>query len=1172
MQERKNSDKIYRKMMKEFINRKNWFKLIFLLVTFILCLPSLTRAEKVWWGFSGGDPYAEYRWESYTVEQRMDRLMGDFQAEGAKWWRPYLAWSSIEPIVTNVNLTTSDITTDMVQNYAFNDPSKNWSAFDTMVNKATSANISLIGAIACGYTGNLPQYDAGGGIYQRILADYIGKDHYLGILYLHTRAMVRRYKDRIHYWQTENELNVAGPTVIWGWRDGQAWSDWEFLTNIMKTMRTAVKEEDPSAQTTLNFHTDVSDWKSEILDWKDYIDIIGLDMYPNYLQGVPNYGTVVGQRVKEAKNLNLGKPVVILETGYPTNPPEKLFSQQGQAFYVALAMDSVRYNGGDGFLHLFFVTGEYWVPPGIQDVEPWWGFVCTDNSYKLAYDVYKMKVMSDTGDVKGMVAINEVSGYTSQNAVTLTLPVTTSIGGAQVSEMIVGNDSSFSGGAWESYTNNKAWNLATGEGQKTVYAKFKDTSDATSNLCSGTIFVDTQKPIGSIEINHGDTYTNASSVELTLNATDTGTVVNDMMLANESSLSSANWQPYQGSYEWILSEGDGEKVVYVKYRDYAGNESPVYQNSIILDKYPPEGEILINSGSSYTSSNSVSLNINASDAGSEVTGMMVSNDSGFTGASWESYTSSKAWTLTPGDGEKTIYVKFRDLFGNENTAPFSAQIFVDSQKPTGAVLINNGENTSYSYNVTLSLNSTDTGSGIEKMMISNNSSFSGSSWETYTTTKNWALSSGPTGQRRVYVKFSDRAGNESAVCSDSIQYVYDGLPPQGSVVINSGKLFTHSNRVDLTLSAADNIGVKEMIVSNNANFSNSNWENYAISKAWTIPSGDGEKTVYVKFKDFAGNTSPIYSDTINLLTSKTIERISGLDRYLTAVEISKKGWMKAETVIMARGDLFPDALAGAPLAKKYNAPLLLTDPGSLKEPNKNEINRLEARKVIILGSEGAVSTDVVSDLKLQAGITDVQRIGGADRYETDSLIAQRLGSPAAKQAIMATGENYPDALASSPLSTYKGMPILLVKKDTIPEAVKAQLKNLGITRTIIVGGSDVVSDSIATWLDSNGYPSTRLSGDDRYKTALAISNYALEQGLDPSKLFIATGENFPDALSISPLAAKNESLSILSRKDFLETDIKDWLADNKDKIYKIYIIGGTGAISDEVMQEIGKII
>lgn len=400
----------------------------------------------------------------------------------------------------------------------------------------------------------------------------------------------------------------------------------------------------------------------------------------------------------------------------------------------------------------------------------------------------------------------------------------------------------------------------------------------------------------------------------------------------------------------------------------------------------------------------------------------------------------------------------------------------------------------------------------------------------------------------------------------------DTTPPTGSVSINNGVENIHSTNVTLNISAQDNVRVEQMIVSNNISFSGRSWETFDNTKNWTVPAGDGIKTVYIKFKDKANNISQVYSGSANLQTTKAMERLSGDDRYLTSVAISREGWEKSRIIIMARGDLYPDALAGSPMAAKYSAPILLTNPRSLMSSTRDEILRLQSDKVIILGSEDAISNDVVTDIRLQTGIVDTLRIGGSDRYETVALIAKNLESPVNNTAVIATGENYPDALAVSSLAYTLGMPIFLVKGESIDPSTQDALKVLGIKNILIVGGPDVVGTGFENWFKSQNYTPSRLFGEDRYETARAVADYSLTHGLSADYILITTGENFPDAVSSGPLGGKKKSPLLLVRETFIPSSINDFINRNNSNIWNIYINGGFDVIPQSIQTEIGELV
>lgn len=283
------------------------------------------------------------------------------------------------------------------------------------------------------------------------------------------------------------------------------------------------------------------------------------------------------------------------------------------------------------------------------------------------------------------------------------------------------------------------------------------------------------------------------------------------------------------------------------------------------------------------------------------------------------------------------------------------------------------------------------------------------------------------------------------------------------------------------------------------------------------------------------------------------ERIAGQHRYQTAVNISKAGWNKADTVVLAIGDNFPDALAGAPLAYKENAPILLVQKNELGWTTKQEIKRLKAKRAIILGSTNAISKRVEKELK-SLGVS-YERIGGKDRYETAALIAQRLGK--SDKAIIAYGKNFPDALAIAPYAAKNGYPILLSDTNQLPKATKEQLK--GKKETIVVGGKTILSEKL---LQSLPNPK-RVAGGGRYETAVAIAK-AFHK--DSTNLYIATGDNFADALTGSVLAAKNNGTILLVYPDIVPSAVDKYL--NNKQFISYIALGGETVVSKSVLESI----
>ena len=403
--------------------------------------------------------------------------------------------------------------------------------------------------------------------------------------------------------------------------------------------------------------------------------------------------------------------------------------------------------------------------------------------------------------------------------------------------------------------------MTSGDGTKTVYYQIRDNAELLSSTYSDAIILDTTVPTGSISVNSGDAYTTSTSVTLTLSATDSTSGVYQVRYSNDGVWDTEPWETPAPTKTWTLTSGDGTKTVYYQIKDNAGLVSISYSDTIILDITPPTGSITINNGDAYTTSTSVALTLSATDATSGVYQVRFSNDGVWDTEPWESASASKTWTLTSGDGTKTVYYQIKDNAGVVSTT-YSDAISLDTSLPQGSIQINNGAAYTNVTTVNLALSATDATSGVAQMRFSNDN-VTWSNWETYAISKSWSLQNGD-GAKSVIVQYKDNAGLVSITYSDTI--ILDTTPPTGSITINNGDAYTTSTSVTLTLSATDSTsGIAEMRFSND-NITYTEWQVYAASKSWNLQGGDGAKPVYVQFRDHAGLISA-YSDTITLDTT-----------------------------------------------------------------------------------------------------------------------------------------------------------------------------------------------------------------------------------------------------------------------------------------------------------------
>lgn len=383
---------------------------------------------------------------------------------------------------------------------------------------------------------------------------------------------------------------------------------------------------------------------------------------------------------------------------------------------------------------------------------------------------------------------------------------------------------------------------------------------------------DATPPAGTATINDGAAFTGTAAVSVKVPATDAGSGVSLVRLSNAPGttggvLTTGTSYSYTSPIAWTLTGGgDGTRTVYVQWRDAAGNWSAVTNDTIALDATAPTGTISIDANATATNSVDVTLSLTASDgAGSGVASVLLSNSTNFTGATPIPFAASVPWTLTAGDGTKTVYAKFVDAVGNVTAAPVSDAITLDTTPPdAGAVAIEGGAAVVGTRNVTVDLSGV--AGDATAARAANNADMTGALSVSPTGSFAWTLAAGSDGPRTVYVQWSDAVGNRSTAASDDI--VLDTVPPSGTVVVNAGKAWTKSTAVSLTFPNTDGDTV-QVRVGSAANLSGASYQAYTagMTLPFTLPAGNGTKTVYAQFKDVGGSVSTIVSDTIGLDTT-----------------------------------------------------------------------------------------------------------------------------------------------------------------------------------------------------------------------------------------------------------------------------------------------------------------
>lgn len=198
--------------------------------------------------------------------------------------------------------------------------------------------------------------------------------------------------------------------------------------------------------------------------------------------------------------------------------------------------------------------------------------------------------------------------------------------------------------------------------------------------------------------------------------------------------------------------------------------------------------------------------------------------------------------------------------------------------------------------------------------------------------------------------------------------------------------------------------------------------------------------------------------------------------------------------------------------------------------------------------------------------TEVDRLQGPSRYETAVAISQAAYQSGAPVVYVATGTNYPDALAAGPAAAIEGGPVLLTQPGSLPAAVKAEIQRLNPTSIVVLGSTAAVSASVATELATIA-PVTRLQGSNRYETSRAIIRDSFATA---PTVYLATGQNFPDALGAGNAGASSGTPVVLvnglaSTVDAATLDLLDDLSTTTIKI-----LGSTAAVSAGIATQLGN--
>ena len=257
-----------------------------------------------------------------------------------------------------------------------------------------------------------------------------------------------------------------------------------------------------------------------------------------------------------------------------------------------------------------------------------------------------------------------------------------------------------------------------------------------------------------------------------------------------------------------------------------------------------------------------------------------------------------------------------------------------------------------------------------------------------------------------------------------------------------------------------------------------------------------------------------------------------------------------------------DGLVAAPLGAALEAPVLLTHSNRLTSATAKDLTDRGVTEVVVVGGELAVNKAVVE--ALEAMDIEVERVSGTNRFGTAVAVADRLDADT-DEVIVASGVqgSLVDALAASGPAAATGTPVLLVRQGSVPGVTAEALE--GFDSSVVVGGELAVDDEVLGELPDP----VRVSGTDRWRTAVAVADHYVAQGMDSSSVAVASGieANMVDALPGGTLG----QLILLSRTDALPGATTTWLEGNEETEHA-YVLGGEIALSDKVVEALEAIL
>jgi spore germination protein YaaH/putative cell wall-binding protein len=327
---------------------------------------------------------------------------------------------------------------------------------------------------------------------------------------------------------------------------------------------------------------------------------------------------------------------------------------------------------------------------------------------------------------------------------------------------------------------------------------------------------------------------------------------------------------------------------------------------------------------------------------------------------------------------------------------------------------------------------------------------------------------------------------------------------------------------------------------------------------------DGSKVIWGI--PYYGRTWPTQTSALNSPTCRATSPPTCPNSKITAPGASGAYYYTGALAHVAKYGRRWDSVGGVPWYSWYDATNTTWRQGYYDDPQSL------TRKYNLVTDAGLAGIGIWT-LLMDAGRDDLwhviddrfrradARLAGADRYATAAAISAKLFAAPARVAFVASGADFPDALAASPAAGHFGGPVLMTQRDALPQPTVDELLRLRPRSIVVVGGSGLVSNQVLSKLHAyTDGPVTRLAGADRYGTAATVSRAYFDRGI--SVAYVATGEAYPDALSAGTAAAVNGAPVLLVKRDGLPAATATELSRLRPK--RIVVVGGTGVVTNAV--------